>query len=181
MLCAFLYSCLLLCYYKHLSNQKTIFFIFHIMYFKHTLLFELWNGNKTKWITEQMYYRTMQKCKPRVNLNQGKQSLFKYNVFCLEISWNFSLYIRFPESKLMAAEHPSVPQSSPFKHNSLWEVLGKSFVSLTSVPVCYFLTGSQPLPGSSPSWIQGIRSMDGEVREIYRYRERWGKNLQLRE
>ena len=28
------------------------------------------------------------------------------------------------------------------------------------------------VPGSSPSWIQGIQSVDGEAREIYRYRER---------
>ena len=34
---------------------------------------------------------------------------------------------------------------------------------------------------SSPGWIQGIRSVDGEAREIYRFRERYGKNLRLRE
>ena len=37
--------------------------------------------------------------------------------------WKFHeispLYIWFLESKLMAAEHPSVPQSSPLKHNNL--------------------------------------------------------------
>ena len=41
--------------------------------------------------------------------------------------------------------------------------------------------GNGLLLGSSPHWIQGVWSVDGEVREIYRYRERYGKVLQLRE
>ena len=34
--------------------------------------------------------------------------------------------------------------------------------------------------GSSPGWIQGIRSVDGEAREIYRYREKKRKEIAVK-
>ena len=42
---------------------------------------------------------------------------------------------------------------------------------LSLMDVSYTSTVVQPR-GSRPGWIQGIRSVDGEARDIYRYKER---------